>query len=373
MASQQQASVAAILRSHPPQKWDTSDVKRWLESIGMDVYSPIFEATGVQGSDLIQMDAEALKRRCGVSSLGHRTQIMSQIAILSARATMSIKREGEKSAVSKRKEVGRPARRTPETNPIATFFLLGVAACSKSVPIMSHHSSQTAPGSPVLNQEPLFPPHSSRLATPQLLENLYPDKARRNIKAAMDEKLLEAREMYWTPDDRKVLSHPMGPSSHLALLTNPPKFSQTKGAFPGEQERGANEQNKAEKMRGRPTSAQRQRPGNDMFVTEGMAPVESRREAAGIHRPPVNTVPTPSPDTNLECDAGTGVNGTILKGLARRFRPGAGWRRRRLAGLRRPGRVEGASGRAKSLWSWMGMRRSSCRPRSTWLASLSES
>jgi hypothetical protein len=218
MASQQQASVAAILRSHPPQKWDTADVKRWLESIGMDVYSPIFEATGVQGSDLIQMDAEALKRRCGVSSLGHRTQIMSQIAILSARATMSIKREGEKSAVSKRKEVGRPARRTPETNPIVTFFLLGVAACSKSVPIMSHHSSQTAPGSPVLNQEPLFPPHSSRLAAPQLLENLYPDKARRNIKAAMDEKLLEAREMYWTPDDRKVLSHPMGlPLTSLPL------------------------------------------------------------------------------------------------------------------------------------------------------------
>jgi hypothetical protein len=224
-----------------------------------------------------------------------------------------------------------------------------------------------------LTQEPLFPLHSSGLASPQLLENLYPDKARRNIKAAMDEKLLEAREMYWTPDDRKVLSHPMAPCDHLALLTNPPKSSQTKGAFPGVQERGANEQNNAEKMRGRPTSAQRQRPGNDMFVTEGMAPVESRREAAGIHRPPVNTVPAPSPDPNLECDADTGVHDTILTGLARRFRRSAGWRRRRLGGLRRPGRVEGASVRAKILWRWTVMRRSSCRPRSIWLASLSGS
>eukprot|EP00284_Hemiselmis_tepida_P009177 CAMPEP_0174929722 /NCGR_PEP_ID=MMETSP1355-20121228/28425_1 /TAXON_ID=464990 /ORGANISM="Hemiselmis tepida, Strain CCMP443" /LENGTH=154 /DNA_ID=CAMNT_0016175951 /DNA_START=144 /DNA_END=605 /DNA_ORIENTATION=- len=134
-------SVAAILRTNPPQRWTSADVKRWLESIGMDVYAPIFEATGVQGADLISMTADDLKKRCGVSSLGHRTQLMSQIAILSARANSSIKREGEnKSAVSKRKE---------------------------------------------------------------LLETLYPDKARRENKAAMDEKLLEAREMYWTPDDRK--------------------------------------------------------------------------------------------------------------------------------------------------------------------------
>lgn len=127
MASQQQASVASILRTHPPQKWDTSDVKRWLESIGMDVYAPIFEATGVQGADLIHMDAEALKRRCGVSSLGHRTQIMSQIAVLSARANMSIKREGERSAVSKRKEVGvhrRDGRRRGGRGGISSLVLL---------------------------------------------------------------------------------------------------------------------------------------------------------------------------------------------------------------------------------------------------------
>jgi hypothetical protein len=147
-------AVAELLRMNPkPQFWSTHDVRRWLESIGMDVYAPIFEAAGVtvrtsmpilhqkkipacltrisqqvisfrswihfslvsdffyifplnQGADLIKMDADILKLRLGVASLGHRTQLLQQIAVLSARATLAIKREGnDRSTVSKRKEV----------------------------------------------------------------------------------------------------------------------------------------------------------------------------------------------------------------------------------------------------------------------------
>eukprot|EP00961_Rhodomonas_salina_P078334 1052688-Rhodomonas_salina.1 len=64
------ASVTDILRAHPrPEYWSGIEVRRWLEAIELDVYAPTFEAAGVEGSDLIKLDADGLKRRLGVASL----------------------------------------------------------------------------------------------------------------------------------------------------------------------------------------------------------------------------------------------------------------------------------------------------------------
>lgn len=137
------SAVSEMLRAHPrPQQWTATEVRKWLEAIGLDVYAPTFEAAGVQGGDLVTMDAEALKRRLGVASLGHRSQLLQHIAVLAARAAQSIKREGVP------KEIAASTRRK------------------------------------------------------QLLDSMCPDRLRREAKAAQDEKLVEARTAFWTPKDR---------------------------------------------------------------------------------------------------------------------------------------------------------------------------
>jgi len=137
------SAVSEMLRAHPrPQQWNATEVRKWLEAIGLDVYAPTFEAAGVQGGDLVAMDAEALKRRLGVASLGHRSQLLQHIAVLAARAAQSIKREGVP------KEIAASTRRK------------------------------------------------------QLLDAMCPDRLRREAKTAQDEKLVEARTAFWTPKDR---------------------------------------------------------------------------------------------------------------------------------------------------------------------------
>lgn len=140
MAGVPGAEVAAILRAQPwPQNWTPLEVRRWLEAIALEAYAPTFEAAGVQGADLIGMDADALKRRLGVAHLGHRTKLLKEIAILSNRAMLSMRRgeDGKaKDFAQKRKE---------------------------------------------------------------LKDIVYPDRVRRELKAQQDEKLLEARAGFWTP------------------------------------------------------------------------------------------------------------------------------------------------------------------------------
>jgi hypothetical protein len=132
-----------MLRAHPrPHMWTSAEVRKWLEAIGLDVYAPTFEAAGVQGGDLVAMDAEALKRRLGVASLGHRSQLLQHIAVLSARAALSMKREDVP------KEAAASTRRK------------------------------------------------------KLLDQMNPDRMRREAQAARDEKLVEARTAFWTPKDR---------------------------------------------------------------------------------------------------------------------------------------------------------------------------
>jgi hypothetical protein len=144
------SSVPDLLRVNPrPQYWSSLEVKVWLEAIGLDVYIHAFEAAGIQGSDLIALDADALKRRLGVSSLGHRAQMMQQISILSARAAQSFKRD-----------------ETSKTSNIRRNII-----------------------------------------------DAYPDKALRLQKAAQEEKLIEARAKYWSHEERnamveKVISNP---------------------------------------------------------------------------------------------------------------------------------------------------------------------
>jgi hypothetical protein len=140
------SDVAAILRAQPrPQNWTALEVRRWLEAIELDVYAPIFEAAGVQGADLVSMDADALKRRLGVSHIGHRSKLLKEISILANRAMLSMRRgeEGKtKDFAEKRKD---------------------------------------------------------------LLDTLYPDRVRRELQAQQHEKLLEARASFWTPDNRKTM------------------------------------------------------------------------------------------------------------------------------------------------------------------------
>ena len=140
------ADVAAILRMQPrPQYWTALEVRRWLEAIELAVYAPTFEAAGVQGADLIHMDADALKRRLGVAHLGHRTKLLKEIAVLASRAVLATRRGEENKAKDfeqKRKE---------------------------------------------------------------LLDTMYPDRVRRELKAKQDRMLLETRANFWRPEDRRAL------------------------------------------------------------------------------------------------------------------------------------------------------------------------
>jgi len=152
MAGLPAAEVAAILRAQPrPQDWKELEVSRWLKAIELDVYAPTFEAAGVVGADLITMDAEALKRRLGVAHLGHRTKLLKEIAVLANRAMQHMRRGEEaraKDLTQKRKE---------------------------------------------------------------LMDSMYPDRVRRELKEKQDEKLVEARAAFWKPDsDLRKVAKPVG-------------------------------------------------------------------------------------------------------------------------------------------------------------------
>ena len=134
-----------LLRQFPkPQAWKKEEVEAWLESLGLSLYLPAFEAAGVEGADLILLDAEQLKRRLGVTSLGHRTKMLKSIAILRAKAGSSIRREV---------------------------------------------------------QEDLIDPFQKARMT---MDKIYPAKLRIEKKAAQDEKIVDARAKFWTPEDRKM-------------------------------------------------------------------------------------------------------------------------------------------------------------------------
>ena len=97
-------NLGDLLRANPkPQYWSSVEVKMWLEAIGLDIYMHAFEAAGIKGADLISMDADGLKRRLGVSSLGHRAQMMQHIAVLSSKASQTFKREESSKASHVRK------------------------------------------------------------------------------------------------------------------------------------------------------------------------------------------------------------------------------------------------------------------------------
>jgi len=183
--------VATILRAQPrPQNWTALEVRRWLEAIELDVYAPTFEAAGVQGADLIGMDADALKRRLGVAHLGHRTKLLKEIAVLANRAMLSLRRgeEGKtKDFVQKRKE---------------------------------------------------------------LMDTMYPDRVRRELKAQQEEKLLEARAAFWTPDNRKTLGAVDG-------MVNQSRVG-------------------VDVTGGRPRAANRKQPDESLIITEGNATANMR-------------------------------------------------------------------------------------------------
>ena len=204
MAALSGVEVAAILRAQPrPQDWKELEVRRWLEALELEVYAPTFEAAGVVGADLITMDAEALKRRLGVAHLGHRTKLLKEIAVLAARAMQHVRRGEEakaKDLTMKRKD---------------------------------------------------------------FLDSLYPDRVRRELKEKQDEKLLEARAAFWTPDSdlRKTAKPVSGAGEKVVRVAKP-------GDAGGGSVRGAPHGHAAD----------------NLIITEGGAMANVRAPADGQHR-----------------------------------------------------------------------------------------
>ena len=60
-----------------------SEVRKWLETIGLAQYTEAFEANNIEADLLGQLDDQTLKD-IGVSSAGHRLRIRNAIAKLSA-------------------------------------------------------------------------------------------------------------------------------------------------------------------------------------------------------------------------------------------------------------------------------------------------
>jgi tetratricopeptide (TPR) repeat protein len=244
MAGLPGAEVAAILRAQPrPQDWKELEVRRWLEALELDVYAPTFEAAGVVGADLITMDAEALKRRLGVAHLGHRTKLLKEIAVLTARAMQHVRRGEEakaKDLTMKRKE---------------------------------------------------------------FLDSLYPDRVRRELKEKQDEKLLEARAAFWTPESdlRKTAKAVGGAGEKVVRVAKP-------GDAGG-------------RVRGAPHG---QHAADTLIITEGGAMANVRAPADGQHRMQVWGA---SPAQQRQVRPATG-------GRQRAPRGGAG--RRQTAGGSRP-------------------------------------
>eukprot|EP00960_Hanusia_phi_P059597 764228-Hanusia_phi.AAC.2 len=134
-----------LLRLFPkPQAWKKEEVAAWLESLGLALYLPAFEAAGVQGVDLIGLDADQLKRRLGVVSLGHRTKMLKSIAILKTKAGASLRRDEADDLID--------------------------------------------------------PLQKMRIN----IDQIYPAKLRIEKKAAQGEKVVDARAKFWTPEDRKM-------------------------------------------------------------------------------------------------------------------------------------------------------------------------
>jgi len=221
------AEVAAILRVQPrPQFWTALEVRRWLEAIELAVYAPTFEAAGVQGADLIGMDADALKRRLGVAHLGHRTKLLKEIAVLANRAMLSTRRGDEHKAkdfAQKRKE---------------------------------------------------------------LLDTMYPDRVRRELKAQQDRMLLETRANFWRPEDRRALG---------AVDRSVTSAGEAGGA--------------------RRAAPNRQSPEDNLIITEGSVTDQHRTQVTGGHPAQQRAVVRPA----------TGVRSRAPRGGAQRPRTaGAG-------------------------------------------------
>ena len=53
----------------PHQKWEVADVKDWLESFGLGIYSKIFEENSISGSELTEIVSSDLEE-LGITKLG---------------------------------------------------------------------------------------------------------------------------------------------------------------------------------------------------------------------------------------------------------------------------------------------------------------
>lgn len=60
----------------------TEEVARWLSTIGMAEYAPVFRAQGVTGNTLLSLNSAELRKTLGVAKLKHRRALLKRVKYL---------------------------------------------------------------------------------------------------------------------------------------------------------------------------------------------------------------------------------------------------------------------------------------------------
>lgn len=71
-------------------EWGSERVRQWLDEIQLGEYRKAFEQNHITGVDLCYLTAEQIKNDLGISSLGHRRIIESEIEKLKEPAKITI-------------------------------------------------------------------------------------------------------------------------------------------------------------------------------------------------------------------------------------------------------------------------------------------
>lgn len=80
--SQNQQSAQDPLDYNDVPHWTTDNVAAWLEEVGFEKYVKDFRKHHIHGGNLFQINADHLKTDLGISSLGHRLDLLNEIKAL---------------------------------------------------------------------------------------------------------------------------------------------------------------------------------------------------------------------------------------------------------------------------------------------------
>lgn len=62
--------------------WTVEDVKQWLKHIGLEVYAEVFESNDIVGKNLLEIQEDELKNELGMTSVGHRKNLLHSVGYL---------------------------------------------------------------------------------------------------------------------------------------------------------------------------------------------------------------------------------------------------------------------------------------------------